>query len=182
MTHVIDWFRSLFDTKGRKERAQLEWDRDHERRMAEIRLDSLDAEASRERERAKHEAKLLELKMQIELAEKSRHEQTLELVEAVLSRVQTLSTSHQEAITEVAKGVQANAAALNTWMSMMTAVQGPGETHTSRPDEEFDAEQQREIDQLKAMGYILPGDEAGAEEAARIGATVSGMFAGTPRG
>lgn len=182
MKTLIDWCRELFDTEGRKQRAQMAWDRDHEKQMAKIRLDSIDAEASRERERAKHEAKLLEIKLQIELAEKSRHEQTLELVEAVLSRVQTLSTDHREAITEVAKGVQANAAALNTWMGLMTATQGPGETHTTRPDDEFDAEQAREIAELKAMGYILPGDESGAAEAARIGATVSGMFAGTARG
>lgn len=155
----------LFGWKARR-------DQEHEALMARIAAD-------RAKSDAEHAERLEMLRAATETQERARHQQQLEVLETVLSRVQAISEGGQQVMQEVAIGIQKNAEAINTWMQLFQQNQGPGDVHTVRPEDEYKAWQQREMNQLAELGYIQkPAGDAPAvelpEEAVR---TIAGMFA-----
>ena len=135
MTNLLDRLLSFFDFAGRRELRRLE-----AQRLAD--------EAERQRT----------------LAEAARYEQLLELVEVVMTKSQETNAKNVEALIEVAKGVQAHGAALNTWFDTFKAYQGDGDSVSQVEADDLEREHQKkladekEMAELKAKGYPVDGD------------------------
>lgn len=175
MKAIFDYLYDLFDARGRREAHERTQERAHAERMALIAAENASNLAAIAAQR-------LEVEQKLELAKKATHEQTLELVEAVLSRVQTIATANNEGLMEVAKGIQENGKALNTWMQLFKDNQGPGETHTIRPADEYEAELKREEGRLRELGYIVDDPAVTGEEVVNLGVKVANMFSAADRG
>jgi hypothetical protein len=121
---VIDAVRRLFDYKGRQLATQLA----AEERLAAIQRDNA-------------------------LAQAAQHEHTLEMVETIMLRMEGISKANAEASAEQARAFTKNAEALQTWFEMFKDNQGPGSGSIVRPEDEADAEEQRELARFKAAGY-----------------------------
>lgn len=88
------------------------------------------------------------------LAEAANRESQLELLEAVLTRVQSAQSAQTEAVIELARAQQAQAAALQTWFQMFQQHSiGDGATHTVRPADEAVQAESAEYADLLAKGY-----------------------------
>lgn len=165
----MDWFGRKARREAEIEARQREY-RDYEMRMAEIAAD-------RARADMEHAERIEKLRAATETAERARHQQQLELLEAVLSRVQSISEGGQQVMAEVAKGIQDNAKAINTWMELFQHNQGDGDVHTVRNEDEFKAWQQRELQQMQDMGYLTAPATSEAELPPQALQTITGMFA-----
>lgn len=171
MRKVADWLVGLFlDPINRRAAAIVEAERAHEVRLAEIGLEKL-------RQEAAHAARLEELRAATENNERARAQQTQELLEAVLDRVQTIATASNSSLSEVAGAMAKQGEALGAWMDLFKQHQGPGDTMTLRPEDEWAQEQARELQKLKDLGYLQ--DEP-AENA--VTARVANMFSSADRG
>lgn len=101
------------------------------------------------RRRAKAEA----IARETALARAAEHEALQDMLEAVLSRVQSTTQGQTEALIEVAKGTQEVGKAISTWMDLFKNSQGDGFSHTVRPAQEVEEHEQREMERLKKLGY-----------------------------
>ena len=116
--------------------------------------------------RAQRQAEQLELHRSVALAEASRQEANIEMLETVLSRFEKVHTGSSDALVEIAKGVQENAKALNRWFALFEAHQGEGSTHTVRLEDEHEAHEKREREKLAALFPELApnGDNSAAQQ------------------
>lgn len=95
--------------------------------------------------------RLLELQRAADLAEATRHERQLEMMEMVLERQQATNTGLTDAIIEIAKGVQKNADALNRWFALFEQTQGEGSSHVVRAVDEHEEFVKREAERLRKV-------------------------------
>lgn len=144
---VVDAIWRLLDAKGRRRAIQL---------AAEERLAALQREAA--------------------LAQAAQHEHTLEMVEAIMGRMEAIYKANAEASKEQARAFTKNAEALQTWFEMFRDAQGPGSVSVVRPEDEAEAEDAREMERLRAAGY--PVDE---QDPATVATFLSGLFNPPPR-
>jgi hypothetical protein len=170
-----DQVRAFFDYEGRRRQAEYERQQDD---AARDRHFNVAAELSRKmREEAEHKRaeeaaeraharakELLDLQQQVDLAEATRHERTLELLETVMQRMQAQSTAQSDALIEVAKGVQENAKAINRWMGLFESTQGEGASHVVRPADEVEAADKRQMEKLRERHPELFGEAAVAAD------------------
>lgn len=162
MKALIDYLYDLFNVNKRRWREESSMMRLHELELAKI------------------TAHTYEVEQRLELAKKATHEQTLELVEAVLSRVQVIATANNEGLIEVAKGIQENGKALTEWMDLFKQNQGPGTETRVDLAAEFDAEIKAEEAKLREMGYIV--DTAPVDAGFDPSTRVASMFSSADRG
>lgn len=130
ISNLVDAIRRLFDYKGRQLAAQLA----AEERLATIQRDNA-------------------------LAQAAQHEHTLEMVETIMERMEGISKANAEASAEQARAFSKNAEALQTWFQMFKDNQGPGGGSIVRPEDEAEAEEQRELARLKNAGYPVDSQD-----------------------
>lgn len=142
VTQAIDAVRRLFDYKGRQQAI---------RREAEERLAAVQRDAA--------------------IAQAAQHEHTLEMVETIMGRMESIFKANSEASAEQARAFTKNAEALQTWFEMFKDNQGPGAVSIVRPEDEAADEERRELARLKEAGYPVE-----SQDPATVATFLSNLF------